>query len=824
MAGAQDNCRRDVVRILERRWRMSAALGLVSVLASFHVATAHAEQGAITWSTQFGSAQDDAVEHVAVTAAGEIYVVGLIEGNSALVRKYAAAPGHQLLWSRQLSSGTFAREVDVDSQGNAYVVGNTSGSLPGQIHLGGSDIFLRKYDAHGNEVWTRQFGTNGADFGEAVAIGPDDSVYVGGYSETDMAPGFVYKYSANGELLWQREVQSTLGGTRLFGLAVHEDQLAVVGSFMVSLPDGGGTDPYVRVYDTNGEEVWTVQFHYQASSTAEDVAFDPSGNVVVVGHGLSTSPRKRTGFLRKYTPDGNFLWQRLIQTFYVNQETWVQSVAVDEGHNVYVTGYTQGDLSGPSAGGYDGYVQRYNSGGSLVWSHQFGTSADDFPRGVAIKGSRLVYVGGHTRSGILGHAHQGGSDAFIAAFDAGKYGSVVSVNAPPEALAGEPVTFTAVVSPADPGHLPTPTGWIRFSDEWNTILGEVALDSEGSASLEVSSLWVGWWLRSRTIQATYLGDSVFNASTARATLEVFSRRTTITTLTSSPNPSVSGEPVTFTATVSARVPEAGIPTGTVTFYLHAYADVGTAVLDATGRAVLVLSNFDVDGQSPGDSVPVLAMYNGEKNFDPSASDFVEQVFIPAPVACSPGSYLDGSTCVPAPPGTYVASAGATEPTPCAPGTFQPLAGQTSCLQAPVGSYVDVVGANQPTACPPGTTTLAPGATSVSDCVTSGGGGGGDTIAAIVTFMDEAASQGTLRGNGPGRSGPGRLAALRSMLSAGEALRAAGDQAAACGQLLQAYRRTDGDPRPPDFVAGNAAPALAQQIWALLATWGCRTGG
>src|SRR5262249_44379944 len=40
---------------------------------------------------------------------------------------------------------------------------------------------------------------------------------------------------------------------------------------------------------------------------------------------------------------------------------------------------------------------------------------------------------------------------------------------------------------------------------------------------------------------------------------------TTTTVTSSPNPSVFGQSVTFTATVSAASPGSGTPTGTVTF-------------------------------------------------------------------------------------------------------------------------------------------------------------------------------------------------------------------------------------------------------------------
>ena len=103
-------------------------------------------------------------------------------------------------------------------------------------------------------------------------------------------------------------------------------------------------------------------------------------------------------------------------------------------------------------------------------------------------------------------------------------------------------------------------------------------------------------------------------------------------------------------------------------------------------------------------------------------------------ACEPGTFsaTGFAPCTAAPPGTFVAEAGATEATPapagffvdqegavqataCAVGTYQPEEGQTACLAAPVGSYVDVVGAAEATACPDGQTTLVEGSASADAC-------------------------------------------------------------------------------------------------------------
>jgi hypothetical protein len=59
-----------------------------------------------------------------------------------------------------------------------------------------------------------------------------------------------------------------------------------------------------------------------------------------------------------------------------------------------------------------------------------------------------------------------------------------------------------------------------------------------------------------------------------------------------------------------------------------------------------------------------------------------------------------------------------------------------------------------------------------------------------------------------------------MLEAAGDLIDAGRTAEACQQLQDAYQRTDGLPRPPEFVAGPAASTLAQMILDLMAVLGC----
>ena len=99
-----------------------------------------------------------------------------------------------------------ARGVAVDSSGNVYVVGTTAGDLDGQINAGGNEVYLTKFDAAGNEIYSRLLGSSADANGFAVAVDSSDNVIIAGQvfaPLTDIAFGggydaFVTKFDSEG--------------------------------------------------------------------------------------------------------------------------------------------------------------------------------------------------------------------------------------------------------------------------------------------------------------------------------------------------------------------------------------------------------------------------------------------------------------------------------------------------------------------------------------------------------------------------------------------------------------------------------------------------
>ena len=81
---------------------------------------------------------------------------------------------------------------------------------------------------------------------------------------------------------------------------------------------------------------------------------------------------------------------------------------------------------------------------------------------------------------------------------------------------------------------------------------------------------------------------------------------------SSANPSVFGQSVTFTATVTANAPGSGTPTGTVTF-MDGSTTLGTGTLNGSGVATFSTSGLSVGSHS------ITAVYGGDTDFTTSTS-------------------------------------------------------------------------------------------------------------------------------------------------------------------------------------------------------------
>jgi hypothetical protein len=164
-------------------------------------------------------------------------------------------------------------------------------------------------------------------------------------------------------------------------------------------------------------------------------------------------------------------------------------------------------------------------------------------------------------------------------------------SSPDPAAYGQTVTFSATVSSSSPG---TPSGTVTLRDG-ATTLGSTPL-AGGVATFNISGLALG----THTVVANYSSDNAFRASESAPVTQLV-KATTTTALASTASSSVAGQPVTFTATVTAQFGDA--VTGTATFK-DGSTTLGTAAISGS------TADFATSSLSVGVHV-VTAVYDGD---------------------------------------------------------------------------------------------------------------------------------------------------------------------------------------------------------------------
>jgi hypothetical protein len=243
-------------------------------------------------------------------------------------------------------------------------------------------------------------------------------------------------------------------------------------------------------------------------------------------------------------------------------------------------------------------------------------------------------------------------------------------SAPSPTVFGQYASITATVS-ANASYLGTPFGAVSFREGATVLAANVPL-SAGQAILSTAGLPVG----SHTITASYIPANIYMASSGSnaGSPQVVVRNTTWTEMTSSASPSARGQAVTLIATVAARPPGFGAPSGTVTFK-DGGTLLATQTLDATGRATLSTASLAVG------SHVITASYNGDLSFlgsSGSNADFPQIVEANAstttvtssPNPATPGQTVTFTATVSSPGGTPTGSVDFTDG-PSAPGANTP---------------------------------------------------------------------------------------------------------------------------------------------------------
>ena len=536
--------------------------------------------------------------------------------------------------------------IAVDSSGNAYVTGHTSSTdfptkNPLQTTNGGGDVdaFVTKIDSAGTAlVYSTYLGGSGDDQGFGIAVDSSGNAYVAGTTSSTDFPtknplqptyggggdAFVTKISSTGMALAYSTYLGGSGDDLSFGIGVDSAGNAYVTGWTGSTDfptttsavqpvyGGGDRDAFVSKINSTGSALtYSTYLGGSGQDTGNAITVDGSGNAYVTGFTVSTdfptmNPLQATcggdedAFVTKINSAGT----ALVYSTYLGGSgaDGGYGIGVDSSGNAYVTGDTnstdfptKSPLQGTNAGGLDIFVAKISAAGSaLVYSTYLGGSLLDESTGIAVDSARNAYVTGYTVSSI---DFPTTTNAVQPTFGGGTYDAfVIKLNPTGSALLY--------------------SSYLGGSESQSGFEGGfgIAVDSSGNPYVTGQTAATNFPTKN-PLQPTYGGGGE-DAFVAKTSVPV--ETPTTTTLSSSLNPSIYGQAVTFTAVVSSGI--GAPPDGETITFMDGTTILGTGALSG-GSASYTTSALEL----LAGTYSIKAVYGGDSKFLGSKSTAVSQV-------------------------------------------------------------------------------------------------------------------------------------------------------------------------------------------------------
>lgn len=318
------------------------------------VLTKYNEAGDVLWQTTHASISLYLVGGMALDAADNLFLAGHDNGLGAFVINYS--PAGDVRWMRTMSTFyDFGSDVGVDEAGNIFMVGTTSARV-GPVSYDSPDPFVAKWNPAGTRQWALQYPESVGDFGENLAMDPDNNVLIAG-------PTTISKLDPSGSVLWSVTPGYGQQTAHIFDIATDRlgNAYAVGSNFGMSNEGSYEGNAIVTKLGPDGRLLWQRQLQSDKSDAALAVTVDPSGNAVVAGFTYGNLAAQNSGrsdsFLAKFSPDGDL---RALSQFGGEDEDAAYAVTTDSRGRVYVAAGTSRDANDYYLGDTDALVLRFD--------------------------------------------------------------------------------------------------------------------------------------------------------------------------------------------------------------------------------------------------------------------------------------------------------------------------------------------------------------------------------------------------------------------------------------------------------------------------------
>jgi hypothetical protein len=381
---------------------MKLALGLSISLFFCTILFCPADNAESNWSVLLKNSASQEAWTARQTLDG-----GFIVGLTANVTR-EAHPGVRLVVVKTNSSGIVQWQKEYGRGRYVAIRQLRSGEFvalaehPERIGTGiDSSMIIFMLDANGKVEWQQNSPSGFTPIG--VEEGPDESIFVYGYSSQYEGAAFLIKLRTDGEIIWQKKFSKhtaacasfriTGDGNALFAFPgqLHEYHIyklkldgqiiwkrfyktsIFAASTFQSLEltkDGGFVVseglPLVSKFDKNGNPVWTRFYSTATMAIVNSLVSDRNGNTLLVGQ-IGTVGGHPDLWTLKIDPSGNILWHKRLGRNFVDRAS---DVALTKDNRFIIAG----ELGRGQFAGWNAWLLKINQSGTVNNSCDFAVS------------------------------------------------------------------------------------------------------------------------------------------------------------------------------------------------------------------------------------------------------------------------------------------------------------------------------------------------------------------------------------------------------------------------------------------------------------------
>lgn len=248
--------------------------------------------GNFIWDKQYGSSNRDNGFDIINLSDGNIAILGYSRGTDPagdIVLLKTDLDGNQI-WTKQYGTqyDDYGMEIVQDDNENIFIIGTKAGFYDDvystYFNVHDADVLLCCLDKDGNELWQKTYGGEGHDFGYSLSIF-ENSIYMCGSTQSEGNGNFdmlLLKTDELGNKLWSK----TYGGSEYdYGISMTKNK---EGGFYLlgttkSFGQNQSADFYLIKVDTSGNELWNLSFGGNQTDIAYKLISTADSGVLIVG-------------------------------------------------------------------------------------------------------------------------------------------------------------------------------------------------------------------------------------------------------------------------------------------------------------------------------------------------------------------------------------------------------------------------------------------------------------------------------------------------------------------------------------------------------------